>query len=514
MSTVRTYSRSLITSWVAQGIDLVAAFFLAPFMIRSLGDERYGVWTVVLSTAGWLALADVGLRRSVSKHLNEYLGQHDEMRALQLVSTTAVMFAVTGLVVLLISIAVGAGFEWFFPSLPKAYLSEAWKALAIAGFTFGIGLQSSLQRRILESFNRFDLANYAMMGMTAVRVSGVILVLLLAGGLVELAIVALAGATVATLAMYVLAHRAWPALKMRMALVRKSEVHNVLRTGTYVFFDSIAYRLAQYSSIIVIGVLLDMKLVTVFAIGLVLVQYSQSFLEHVARVMTPDIFKHAGAKDMAALRHLFVRASNVTAFLSVPVYVGFLFFGSEFIHLWMDRDPGDSGRVLTILTAGALAALSSQAVGSILIGLGRARLAAVLSMIEGISNVVLAVLFVYAFHWGLAGVALGAVIPMVGVTGIIKPLVVCRIIHLGLAEYAQLVLLRWLRTAACFGGICLLISVTVPAGCWFFFVLKTATLGLFFLPIGWYVLLAAEVRASISQRLFCREIHASREYHG
>src|SRR5262245_17620685 len=43
--------RSLIlgaaTNWAAFFATLSVAFFLAPYLIRSLGDARYGVWCVV-----------------------------------------------------------------------------------------------------------------------------------------------------------------------------------------------------------------------------------------------------------------------------------------------------------------------------------------------------------------------------------------------------------------------------------------------------------------------------------
>jgi O-antigen/teichoic acid export membrane protein len=506
MNTVRTYSRSLATSWIAQGADLMVAFFLAPFMIHSLGDDRYGIWSLVLSTAGWLGLADVGLRRSVSKHLNEYLGQDDEQRARELVSTTAALFLVTGSLTAILSVVLGGVFDRLFPSLPQDHFVEAWIALSIAGFTFALGLQSSLLRRILESFNRFDQGNWVMILSTGVRAAGVVLVLTWRGGLVGLALVALACTLLSIALMYTQARRTWPGMAFRKALIRKVEAVRVVGTGLYIFFDNIAGRLVHYANLLIIGALLDIKAVTVYSIGLMLITYAQGFLEHVARVMTPDIFKHAGAGDLPALRHLFVRTSNVTAFLSIPVYVGFLFFGTEFIGLWMTREPGASALVLQILTWSTLAVLSSQAVGSILVGVGRARLAAVLSMIEGVANVALSVLFVLALRWDLPGVAVGTLIPMVIVTGIVKPLIVCRIIRMGFGTFLARTLLRWVPAGACFAAVCLALSVVVPEGSWTVFIPKVAILGVLYLPIGWYALLEKEARDALRLKL----LHSAR----
>src|SRR5262245_66148008 len=60
-----TAKRSLLlgaaTNWAAFIATMLVAFFLAPYLIRNLGDARYGVWCVVESILAYFTLFDLGV---------------------------------------------------------------------------------------------------------------------------------------------------------------------------------------------------------------------------------------------------------------------------------------------------------------------------------------------------------------------------------------------------------------------------------------------------------------------
>ena len=76
MSDARSANRSLAigatTNWAAFAAALAVGFFLAPYLVRGLGDARYGVWCVVESILAYFTLFDLGIAaclvRFVAKH--------------------------------------------------------------------------------------------------------------------------------------------------------------------------------------------------------------------------------------------------------------------------------------------------------------------------------------------------------------------------------------------------------------------------------------------------------------
>ena len=59
--TDRSLVLGAVTNWAAFAATLAVGFFLAPYLVRSLGDARYGVWCVVESILAYFTLFDLGI---------------------------------------------------------------------------------------------------------------------------------------------------------------------------------------------------------------------------------------------------------------------------------------------------------------------------------------------------------------------------------------------------------------------------------------------------------------------
>src|SRR5262249_12997536 len=105
----RSANRSLAigaaTNWSAFAAAQVVTFFLAPYLIRHLGDARYGAWYVVESILAYFTLFDLGVAacpvRFVAKH--DATGGRAELN--KVVSACLAVFAVAALCVLVLGSA-------------------------------------------------------------------------------------------------------------------------------------------------------------------------------------------------------------------------------------------------------------------------------------------------------------------------------------------------------------------------------------------------------------------------
>ena len=66
----RTLARNVLLNWAALIAEVAVAFFLTPFMVRSLGLAIYGIWSLLNSVIGYMGLVDLGIRGSVGRFLN------------------------------------------------------------------------------------------------------------------------------------------------------------------------------------------------------------------------------------------------------------------------------------------------------------------------------------------------------------------------------------------------------------------------------------------------------------
>ena len=52
MTTVRSVAQAIFSSWFGLITSVVLSFFLAPFIVNSLGDVYYGIWAVMMQFTG------------------------------------------------------------------------------------------------------------------------------------------------------------------------------------------------------------------------------------------------------------------------------------------------------------------------------------------------------------------------------------------------------------------------------------------------------------------------------
>jgi O-antigen/teichoic acid export membrane protein len=72
MSAKRSLLLGAATNWTAFAATLFVAFFLAPYLIRSLGDGRYGVWCVVEAILAYFTLFDLGIAACLVRFVAKY----------------------------------------------------------------------------------------------------------------------------------------------------------------------------------------------------------------------------------------------------------------------------------------------------------------------------------------------------------------------------------------------------------------------------------------------------------
>src|SRR5262249_44750526 len=111
--------------------------------------------------------------------------------------------------------------------------------------------------------------------------------------------------------------------------------------------------------------------------------------------------------------------------------------GPHFLELWLKKPwvPISGGILLIMLPAYYVALLSGPSAG-LLVGRGQLRGLTTITIVEALFNLGLSVALVKPL--GIYGVAIGTIVPMIVVRGIVFPLLLKKEIGLGPSEYARM----------------------------------------------------------------------------
>jgi O-antigen/teichoic acid export membrane protein len=140
----------------------VVLFLLYRFLIRAIGIERFGVWSIILASTSIVALANQGLSTSVIKYVAKYAAQEQSADVSELIQTAIVSIGIS-----LAVISIGlypAAKSTLRLLLPSAMVREANQVLPFALISLWINVVGSILLAGLTGLERITQRNYVLLG--------------------------------------------------------------------------------------------------------------------------------------------------------------------------------------------------------------------------------------------------------------------------------------------------------------------------------------------------------------
>jgi O-antigen/teichoic acid export membrane protein len=179
------------------------------------------------------------------------------------------------------------------------------------------------------------------------------------------------------------------------------------------------------------------------------------------------------------------------------VYLGFAIFGDSFINLWMGREFSEAAIVIVILSASKLILLVPTGAGTLLYATGNVWFTTAVTAVEAILKLALALVFVMALGWDLAGVAAGTLAAVLLARGVLLPWYAHRRIGLKGRTFAIRAVLPGLLCGGVFAGWCVLVRMLVPGNTWLLFVAQVALALAGYAPLALWLLVPKSDRMRV-----------------
>lgn len=494
---LRTVLRNIFSNWFGYAVTIGLGFFLAPYIVGRLGTSKYGVWTLVVSLTGYFGMLDLGIRSSVGRFVARHLARNDDQSVNRTISSAFAILGAGGMLALIVSIILNLSFGVF--KVEPSLESAARSALLISGLTIGLALPMGVFGAVLISLERFDV-------MTAVNVAGALtraaltlLVLKLGYGLVALAIITLAVGTCEYGAMAICAKRLYRPLRLSWKTIDSASCRELFGFGIYRFFWIVANQMIFFTDSTVIGIFLSAGAITYFAIPGSLINYGRNIVSLATDALYPVATRLDSKNDLSGLRELQISGTRLSLLIALPLCLGYVFLGKQFITLWMGEKYAVSAVYLAILAIPQLTSMSQNTSTLILAGMAKHRVLAYVALAEGVANLVLSIVLVRKM--GLVGVAWGTVIPHLLTTAIIIPLYTLRTLRMSPWNYLAKAYVRPLLCAVPVAAMCFGFATLIERPSWFVFGGEVVAVCGLFAILSYYICLNAVQQASLQDKV-------------
>jgi O-antigen/teichoic acid export membrane protein len=401
-----------VTNWLAFATTLaVSFFFLTPYLVRSLGDARYGVWCVVESILAYFTLFDLGIAACLVRFVARHHATGERAELNRIVSASFGLFTLAACGVLLLGSAI---VPFIAPALERK-LGEPGDVLPFMLLmlaNLAITLPLSAFPTILDGLQRFGAKSAVRLVCLALRVGGIVWVMETQPGLLPLAFVFTVTNLLEHAVMAALCFRFLPGLRLSRRYIDRETLREVKGYSVDAFLAMLAGRITVQTGAIVVGGFLTMASAAHYVLAARLVDTAKNLLRAATTTLTPAVSQREASGNLDGVRSVLLDGTRFVLYLVMPIHLGMLAFGRPFFARWVAPQYADwCFPAMAVLSATLTIGVAQSVASRILYGMGKLKLFARLALVEAVVNLVLSLTLVGPF--GLVGVAVAVAVPNV-----------------------------------------------------------------------------------------------------
>jgi O-antigen/teichoic acid export membrane protein len=386
-------------------VQIATLAVLTPYIIARIGRDDFGLWSLVISTLGFLSLLDLGFGTGVVKYVAECHGSGDTQRRNRILSTLAAVYlaiaVASGVCIAVLSLRFNHIFD-----IPAAQQAKATPLLWILAVRFVLlALPLGLFRNALFGEQKIYLINIIQVVTSVAYAAGSWLALQQGYGVLALAWVNLAAMLLEYLGYAWFAFRKMTGLRLSFQLLDKGLLKEAASFSSAQFLINVAALVLLRTDPIIVSAFLPLSAVAVYAVALKVAENAYLLAKQFTNLLGPLAAQLKGNAEETKIRFIFV---NCTKFAMAPcmmLTVAMYVFGREALSFWVGPAFAPGGVVLMVLLTAMTVGMAELTASAVLSMTGHHRITAWAAVAEVFVNVGLSVALVRTM--GLVGVAVG-----------------------------------------------------------------------------------------------------------
>lgn len=397
--------KSTLFGVVANGVQIATRLITVPVVIHHLGLDGYGIWSIIMITAGYMRFGTAGIKSAFQKYVAEATGTGDFETASVLLSTGSIsmlVLSITGLIPIAIfsrSLAVISG-------VPPRFVFAAAASITVLALTYAISNFGSAFEAIVMGGHRIDLTRKFNTILTVCEAVAIVALLHFGYGLLAMTVVMATSELILVLCCYRASHQVVPQMSISFTLFKGSAFSELFRyAGSYQLVNILEL---VYGAVVPL-VLLKFFGATPAGIYAVAVRLGASALIAQDALILPILSGGAvvfASQNLEQIRLFLAKAFKMVLVLTIPPLALVCVFGTTMVMAWTGQAAPEFRSAIWLTSVAGL----FRAISLLQLVLYRATGRALLDNIRQVLRIV--VIFVVAlFHnaLGFEGVLAGMV---------------------------------------------------------------------------------------------------------
>src|SRR5262245_13009588 len=353
---------------------------------------------------------DMGYGMAQVRSVAKYRAQRDAVALNEIASTIFCVFSVVGAFAFALALLISLNLDKLFRITSAQAHSGQIVLLCISAYV-ALGFPASVFGAIVNGFQRTYLNG--IVGLVTALVVAIVnvLVLLMGYGLVELVAATSAIRIVSYIAYALNAYRVFPQLSIRLKYFKLQRLLEVSGVSIFFLIIDIANKLNYSTDAIVVGAFLGTTAVAIWAVAQRLIEVVQRITDQLNAALFPVVVDSSTVSQQDRLQTILIQGTRLSLGMVVPVATVLGLTARPLVMVWVGPKFAASVNVIYILSIVVALRVGNATSAVILKGSDCHKFLAFSNLGMAVGNIVLSILL--APMYGLIGVAIGTLIPMV-----------------------------------------------------------------------------------------------------
>lgn len=325
----------VLLSYIQMMSNVLVKFIYTPFLLHALGQNEYGLYSLVMSIVGYLSILDLGFGSTVTRYTVKYKEAGDKDGLYRLYSTLSLFYIIIGVIALIVCVILSCCTQALFGG---TMTPEEVQKLRIMIMLVGVNLLFSFPLQISTSviiaYEKFIFKNGLNLLKTFLQPATMILLLYLVHIKSVGAIVVVTVFNLLTYLLYYLYAVKKLDFKFSLTKVDKAMVKPLFTFSVWMFLMMVFEQLQYNSGQFILGMFQGSDVVAVWGIAMIFILNYRSLSTAIANVFIPSIMAQTFNHDSEGIRNTVSRIVRLQTAVLILILVNFIMFGKEFLQLW------------------------------------------------------------------------------------------------------------------------------------------------------------------------------------
>lgn len=329
----------VVISYISLIINCGISIFLTPFIVRSLGNEQYGIYRTVSSVIAYLTVCKFGLGNAVIRYIAAYRAHHDQKREAELLLVIKRLNLMASLFTVLIGFIIYAAIPGLFgTSMTKSGTDLAQQLFALLIIGVILSIINDLYDSVISAYEEYFFQRILELVKNIIRAALIVALLTYSPSAVMLTLTDVFLNGIILVSNYIKCRKMDIVIhgNLSMKELDFKYYRGVLGFSLYVLLNTVINQLIWNTDAIIIGMRLPSEKAAVYGVGAVISNLFYTLSIVIANFQVPSVVgmieKGAQKEDLTELMIRVGRYQSYMVFFLLSLYFA---FGRQFMALWM-----------------------------------------------------------------------------------------------------------------------------------------------------------------------------------